>query len=400
MKITEAATLTATTGSRWRARLIQAPVQGSSGYYPVETIRRDGPTTWPASTPIYFDHPSASERADRPERSVRDLAGKIVSTPVMESDGLYADVQFYSWAADVVREMGPDIGLSIRASAEASSGEVDGKPATIITALHEGLSVDLVTKAGAGGKLISVLESARKQPDHEVSERLSRDRRDQVQRAVQAAWATDERYPWLADFDDTAHLAYFETGGKTWQQSYTVAADDMSVTMTGERTEVRPVTTYHPVVAPAGATTTTQEAAMPQIEEARLAELTESANRVPALETERDAAIKRAEAAEALVAEAARDAYTNQVTAAVEAANLPTPAAQRVTAALTLAEGADVPDSPAQVIKEAVEAEQAYIRSLTAGATRKLGFGSATPGRQVAESYTNPWGRTINTQEA
>ena len=139
---------------------------------------------------------------------------------------------------------------------------------------------------------------------------------------------------------------------------------------------------------------------MPQIEEARLAELTESANRVPALETERDAAIKRAEAAEALVAEAARDAYTNQVAAAVEAANLPAPAAGRVTAVLALAEGADVPDSPAQVIKEAVEAEQAYIRSLTAGATRKLGFGSATPGRQVAESYTNPWGRTINTQEA
>ena len=48
----------------------------------------------------------------------------------------------------------------------------------------------------------------------------------------------------------------------------------------------------------------------------------------------------------------------------------------------------------------AVEAEQAYIRSLTP--TRKgLGFNAdTTADRQVAESYTNPWGRTITTKEA
>ena len=47
---------------------------------------------------------------DRPERSVRDLAGRISSTPVYEADGLYADLTLYSWAAPIVREMAEDIG--------------------------------------------------------------------------------------------------------------------------------------------------------------------------------------------------------------------------------------------------------------------------------------------------
>lgn len=404
--ITEATTGTPATlvkgkGKRYRVRLIEGPRWGSSGYYTTEAL--DSAPSLFEGRKAYLDHPTATETTDRPERSLRDLVGHYENV-AREPDGVWGELVPRPHMAELVASLASnnDLDVSIRAMAEAAPGEVDGRSGLIIRRLTDARSVDLVTEAGAGGRVYELIESARQEPDHEVVERLARDRRDQVQRAVQDAWADRDRdvYVWLADFDDTTCVAYFEAGGKTWAQTYVVAPDDMSVTLTGERAEVRPVTTYHPIVTPAGGNTTTQEAEMPQIEEARLAELTESANRVPALETERDTAIARAEAAEALVAKAARDAYTATVTATVEAANLPAPAAKRVTEALELAEGAEVPDNATAVVAAAVEAEQAYIRSLTP--TRKgLGFNAdTTADRQVAESYTNPWGRTITTKEA
>lgn len=415
--IAESAPLATGTGSRWRARLLAAPIQGSSGYYPAETVRRDGPTAFPAGTPIFFDHPGVAESEDRPERSVRDLAGKIATTPAFESDGLYADIEFYSWASGVVKEMGSDIGLSIRAFAEATSGSVNGKQTAIITRLVEGLSVDLVTRAGAGGKLVSLLESARPAATETavtgdvvvLAEAPARDRRDQLQRALQGAYGDPDRdrYPWLADFDDVARVCWYEDGRETWQQSYTVATDDLSVALTGERFEVRPVTAYHPVDTSAGpvgesspaAHTIQKEQHMPQIEEARLAELTAAANRVTALEAERDSAIQRAEAAEADARRVAREAYDTQVVAALAASDLPTPARDRVADALTLGESDQVPATPATVIEAAIAAERDYVASLApvlgkVEPPRRLGFGAAP--EPVTESYTNPWGRTIN----
>lgn len=415
--IAESAPLATGTGSRWRARLLAAPIQGSSGYYPAETVRRDGPTAFPAGTPIFFDHPGATESEDRPERSVRDLAGKIATTPAFESDGLYADIEFYSWASGVVKEMGSDIGLSIRAFAEAAPGSVNGQQTNVITRLVEGLSVDLVTRAGAGGKLVSLLESARPVATETavtgdvvvLTEAPARDRRDQLQRALQATYGDPERdrFPWLADFDDVARVCWYEEGRETWQQSYSVADDDLSAALTGERFEVRPVTTYHQVhpVNSAGevgeSTPSTQEEQhMPQIEEARLAELTAAANRVTALEAERDSAIQRAEAAEADARTVAREAYTAQVAAALVASNLPTPARDRVADTLALGESDTVPATPGTVIEAAIQAERDYVASLAPvlgkvePPARRLGFGAAP--EPVTESYTNPWGRTIN----
>lgn len=348
--IAEAAPLATGTGSRWRARLLAAPIQGSSGYYPVETVRRDGPTAFPAGTPIFFDHPGVAESEDRPERSVLDLAGKIASTPAFESDGLYADVEFYSWASDVVKEMGGDIGLSIRAFAEAAPGSVNGKQTTIITRLIEGLSLDLVTRAGAGGKLVALLESARP--------------------------ATAEA---------------------------SAVTDAVVITEAAEVAPCEPTSKVHPVNSAGevgeSAPSTQEEQHMPQIEEARLAELTAAANRVTALEAERDSAIQRAEAAEADARTVAREAYTAQVTAALAASNLPTPARERVADTLALGEADTVPAAPGTVIEAAIQAERDYVASLApvlgkVEPPRRLGFGAAP--EPVTESYTNPWGRTIN----
>lgn len=169
-RITEAAPVTEAAtardgGIRYRARLIEGDTQGSSGYYSREVLERDGPRTWAQGTQVFMDHPGEHERHDRPERSVRDLAGRIDSTPAYEGDGLYADVYIYPWAAGIVREMADDIGMSIRASATVESSNDPAIRGPVITSLTEGVSVDLVTRAGAGGKLVSLIESARRDPN-------------------------------------------------------------------------------------------------------------------------------------------------------------------------------------------------------------------------------------------
>ena len=45
----------------WRTRIIEADVQGSSGYYPADVLRRDGPIAFPAGTHVYLDHPTSDE---------------------------------------------------------------------------------------------------------------------------------------------------------------------------------------------------------------------------------------------------------------------------------------------------------------------------------------------------
>lgn len=145
----------------WRALLIAADVQGSSGYYPAEVLMRDGPKAFPAGTHIYFDHPSGSEEMDRPERSVKDIAGFLLDNAAFEETadgrGLFSRIQFTEKAKPLVKELHQVIGLSIRAAGqieETSSGQ------RIVRSIEHGLSVDVVTRAGAGGRLVTMTESA------------------------------------------------------------------------------------------------------------------------------------------------------------------------------------------------------------------------------------------------
>ena len=291
----------------WRARIIEGDRWGSSGYYPRTVLETDGPGTWPTGTPIYFDHPTPTEEAERPVRSVKDLAGKIASTPVYENDGLYADVEFYAHTAHIVEAMANDIGLSIRASAEVESGEADGRQGWIITSLSEGLSVDLVTKAGAGGKLVTLLESAQAQARavEALPGGLTYDQvRDLLRDAVKSQ--SGDGYQWVEDFTDTEVIYQVETDSQPtrwFRQPYTLTTGD-TLTLATERIEVRPRTVYEPVATdaaqaspnvpadPAGQPQPATESernnnmATIQIEETAHAALVEKAGRVEALETQ------------------------------------------------------------------------------------------------------------------
>jgi hypothetical protein len=141
---------------KWFARLIEADKQGSSAYYSSAALQRSvGKFT--AGTHMYVNHMSMTEKEDRPEGDLNNLVGVLEGDGVMRPDGIYAPVRIYSDKRDWVMERASDIGLSIRA--EGAVQEVNGRKELVeISKVH---SVDLVTRAGAGGKFVSIMESAR-----------------------------------------------------------------------------------------------------------------------------------------------------------------------------------------------------------------------------------------------
>lgn len=145
---------------------IIAPGWGSSGYYAEEVLKRDGPGAFPKGTRMFIDHPTAAEEAARPERSVRDMGAVTTSDAAWTNDptngpGLYADVQYLGPFREAVDELAPHIGTSIRADGHVEAGEAEGRKGLIVKKLVRGRSVDFVTAAGAGGKVLSLMEAAR-----------------------------------------------------------------------------------------------------------------------------------------------------------------------------------------------------------------------------------------------
>jgi hypothetical protein len=139
-----------------------SPGRGSSGYYPPEVLKKAAESkVFKAGTQMFWNHDTDAEEAARPEGDLNRLAA-ITTTDARwdeagkDGPGLYANAKVFSDYADKVKEMGPHIGLSIRAGGdrdEAAKGP-DGKT-RVITALRNAASVDFVTKAGRDGKIFT-----------------------------------------------------------------------------------------------------------------------------------------------------------------------------------------------------------------------------------------------------
>jgi hypothetical protein len=108
---------------------------------------------------MHLDHQSFFEYMEKPAGSLTDLVGVLDSEPVYEDDGLYADAVVFSKWAPMIAEMAPYIGVSIRAAATTEEGEINGELTEIVTELIAGLSVDFVTKPGANGRIVEILEN-------------------------------------------------------------------------------------------------------------------------------------------------------------------------------------------------------------------------------------------------
>jgi len=136
-----------------------APGKGSSAFYPAEVLKRDGPKVFKAGTHMYWNHATDAEEAARPEGNLDHLAAVLTKDAYWvesgkQGPGLYSRAKVFSDYATKVEEKAPHIGLSIRAAGNAVKGKLtEGRPE--LAELTYADSTDFVTKAGAGGMVLT-----------------------------------------------------------------------------------------------------------------------------------------------------------------------------------------------------------------------------------------------------
>jgi hypothetical protein len=402
---------------------IVTPGKGSSGYYSAQVCESAAPLVQ-AGTPMYLDHPTEAEEWQRPERSLRDLAAVFTEGARWDpaNQRLVANAQVFAPYREVLTEMAPYIGVSIRGDGNIVEGALPtGGRGRVVESIDQIQSVDFVTKAGRGGKVLALLESARGDVNRRavargLSEATVNDTREQLNSQLTDAYGAENTWTSIRDFDDTTVWFYVESSDSdgTYQQTYTQDADG-AITLTGERTEVRTVTTYVPV-DPAGQTTKeSKEDAMPNIEESELARLREADGRVTTLESERDTAVRerddaRRQLAEATARETARGRARTRVT---EANGTLAPAtvdriieAATVTVPLTEA-GALDETAFDTAVDTARTSEETYLATLaeSTGAGRPAGLGGApvkegeVTRKDSAAAIAEAFGRPTKKQE-
>jgi hypothetical protein len=143
---------------------IIGPGWGAMAYYSEAMIKGSGPKAFPKGTHMYWNHPTATEEAERPERNLDDLAAITTKDAFWDNagakgPGLYTEAKVFSDHAQQLEDKGPYIGCSIVAALKSHEGSAEGKTGRIADEFLYGFSTDFVTKAGAGGA--PVMESQR-----------------------------------------------------------------------------------------------------------------------------------------------------------------------------------------------------------------------------------------------
>lgn len=138
---------------------------GSSGYYS-DKVLEEGASIYKPGTLMFWDHPTLTEDYERPERSLRDLAGVIVSEGKFNKDGadgpgVYAEAKVYKHYREVIKDLGNDIGISHVAEGVTKFGEAEGQEGMIVESLERAFSVDYVTQAGAKGQIATKFAEAK-----------------------------------------------------------------------------------------------------------------------------------------------------------------------------------------------------------------------------------------------
>ena len=145
------------------------PGVGSSGFYSAEVLQEavaDG--LFPAGLQMFGNHMTQKERDERPEGDVWNLVGQTTEAGHWMDDGpvgpgVYALTRFMENHLPFIRSVAESVGLSIDARGELIWGEHDGREMPIIKKLMEIKSIDVVTRAGRGGQIVSLQEAARAQ---------------------------------------------------------------------------------------------------------------------------------------------------------------------------------------------------------------------------------------------
>lgn len=417
--------ITGSKSGRLKVALI-TPGWGSSGYYSEKVLRNAVESkVFPAGTKMFLDHPSESERKDRPERSVRDLAAVLTEDARWEDGAIVGEVQTFAPYRELLtdEDFAKTIGVSIVAFGDATIGEAEGRRGHLITELVESVSADFVTWAGRGGSILEVYESARPAIVEEraaargVEEASVNTIREALSTVLRSMYGEEDTWVSVLDFDETS--VWFAVEGPTtsglFQHGYSFAGTEAKISE-GDPTPVQRVITYVPISADATlgaveseelpidpveeATPPTSEEDTMEIEESRLATLEEAAGRVPTLESERDSAIRRAEEAEQREAALVRSTRAQEIlstesrTSSVDFTSLER---QGLMASLPQLESGELDvEAFTTTVKEAI-AE----RLEASGSGRVTGFGSTSsveddkPSISVEAAVAGAFGRQV-----
>lgn len=180
--------------SDYEIKLI-APGKGSSAFYPAEVLKRDGPKVFGAGTHVYLNHPTAAEESARPEGDVSNLAGVLTTAAVYQEShvkgpGLYARMKVFADHAQMVEEKAAHVGMSIRAGGVAESGVTrEGLP--VLKEFTRAESVDVVTRAGAGGMILT--EAARSAESQHQEDSMDAAELKKLQESLTAQSALNQR---------------------------------------------------------------------------------------------------------------------------------------------------------------------------------------------------------------
>ena len=151
---------------KYPVKVIQ-PGWGSSGYYS-ESVLVSSANLFEGAQ-MFWNHPKSSDNYERPERDLRDLAGVLTNVHYEESNangaGIYGDAIVFEPFRETLKEIAPYIGVSIRAGGKVHEGDAEGRSGLIVEEINLVQSVDFVTRAGAGGKVVAKFEEAARQPD-------------------------------------------------------------------------------------------------------------------------------------------------------------------------------------------------------------------------------------------
>lgn len=235
--LTEAGTVTLTEAEGAGTALVTliTPGVGSSGEYSAEVLESAATEgVFAAGTHMYLDHPAEGER---PERSLRNLAGVLTEAATWDGSALIAPAKIYPRFRSMLADVQDAIGVSIRAGGVVESG--------VVKSIGPVASVDFVTKAGRGGSF-QLVESAVLVEGHGMT---ANDLSQALSDAVRDTYGADQVYTWVRDYTDEWAVFSVESPDsmELWQQTYSVANGE--VTLTGEKVEVREVTTFVPAAA-------------------------------------------------------------------------------------------------------------------------------------------------------
>lgn len=150
------------TGERLLVRYIRAGWSLNGRYWPADILKTQGVAVAVPGTQLYIDHATEDEDYARPAGSMMKLAA-MQDGPAWWDEAeqaITANVRVFRPWREMLLDSAEAAGLSVRGWVTSRHGEVGGRAGEIVESIEAWQSVDFVTIPAAGGKIISVLESA------------------------------------------------------------------------------------------------------------------------------------------------------------------------------------------------------------------------------------------------